>query len=117
MPTPQHENDMLDLIIKKFFIKPESSKKDMDKSTYLPPINITSQCQLKLDQLYYQFLLKMYLEAASQKPSISFDDQIYFLQEIALYQKIINPEKSRTEYEQNIICLATEFERLSKISK
>lgn len=100
---------MFEFILKDYTPKPEAEKK-----TYLPPVKISNKCQIELDRLYYQFLLKIYLGAATEYPPINISNQISLLEEIALCQRMFNPGRTRQEYQHALQKLITEFNRIKE---
>jgi len=96
---------MFDFIIKKFF----SSNPNKYKSS-LPELALSNELQTGLDKVYLQFITDMYLASAKHLPILSPEQQIWFLEEIALRLHLVYPGKKKEECQQYLQNIITKFD-------
>jgi hypothetical protein len=95
---------MFEIILDKFF----------GPKNYLPPFYFSPKLNLELTQIDLEFLTNLFLQSATKVPSLTREDRIWFLEEIATCQRILYPEMSHEERINLLQKTVVEFERKAK---
>lgn len=85
-----------------------------EPKNYLPQFKLTPSMMTETARLYLDFITNLYIGSAKNTPSLNDEDQMWFLEQIALYIKNLNPAISKDDHVYLITKVIEQHELIKK---